>query len=88
MQGTVYEVERVKVFEINKDASGARTFAIADPGNLPAGMDYNKYAQKMITKALQTQEKEGPIEFPAYEKKVQQDLKGIIGSGVKDSNLF
>lgn len=87
-QGTVYEVDGVKVFEINKDASGARTFAIADPGNLPAGMDYNNYAQKMITKALQTQGKEGPIEFPAYEKKVQQDLTGIIGLGVKDSNLY
>jgi len=87
-QGTVYEVDGVKVFEINKDASGARTFAIADPGNLPAGMDYNTYAQKMITKALQTEGKEGPIEFPAYEKKVQQDLSGIIGLGVKDSNLY
>jgi hypothetical protein len=87
-QGTVYQVDGVKVFEIHKDASGARTFAIADPGNLPAGMDYNTYAQKMITKALQTEGKQGPIEFPAYEKKVQQDLSGIIGLGVKDSNLY
>ncbi len=87
-QGTVYEVDGVKVFEIHKDASGAKTFAIADPGNLPAGMDYNTYAQKMITKALQTRGKDGPIEFPAYEKKVQQDLSGIVGLGVKDSNLY
>jgi len=87
-QGTVYDVDGVKVFEINKDASGARTFAIADPGNLPAGMDYNNYAQKMISKALQTEGKQGPIEFPAYEKRVQQDLSGIIGLGVKDSNLY
>ncbi|MDQ5966095.1 MAG: hypothetical protein QG625_2250 [Cyanobacteriota bacterium erpe_2018_sw_39hr_WHONDRS-SW48-000098_B_bin.30] len=87
-QGVVYNVDGVKVFEIHKDNSGAKTFAIADPGNLPAGMDYNTYAQKMITKALQTEGKAGPIEFPAYEKKVQQDLSGIIGMGVKNSNLY
>jgi hypothetical protein len=87
-QGKVYNVDGVKVFEINEDASGAKTFAIADPGNLPAGMDYNNYAQKMISKALQTEGKEGPIEFPAYEKKVKQDLDGLLGLGVKNSNFY
>jgi hypothetical protein len=86
-QGTVYEVDGVKVFEIHKDDSGARTFAIADPGNLPAGMDYNSYAQKLITKALQTEGKTGPIEFPAYEKRVQQNLDGLLHMGVKGSNF-
>lgn len=87
-QGVVYNVDGVKVFEIHKDDSGAKTFAIADPGNLPAGMDYDTYAQKMISKALQTKGTSGPIEFPAYEKKVQQDLIGIIGLGVKNSSLY
>lgn len=89
-QGKVYNVDGVKVFEINEDASGAKTFAIADPGNLPAGMDYNAYAQKMITKALAMKDggKEGPIEFPAYEKKIKQDLDGIVGMGVKNSDFY
>jgi hypothetical protein len=51
-------------------------------------MDYTNYANTMIQKALQTEGKEGPIEFPAYEKKVKQNLDGILGMGVKGTDFF
>jgi hypothetical protein len=85
--GRVFKVDGQNVLEIhNKD--GLRTFLIPDPGKLNGGMDVSNYAQSMIDRSLRVEGVAGKVEFPMYDKTVKQDLTGIIGLSVKNSNLY
>jgi hypothetical protein len=86
-QGKVYDVDGTKVFEIFGEQGKGKTYAVENPGNLPDGMSVSEYAQKMIDKATKSQGVATAIEFPMYEKKVQQDMTGIVGMSVKNSDM-
>ncbi len=88
-QGTVFSVDGQNVFQIhNNSETGLKTYLIPNPGNLTGGMDATQYAQSMVDKASKQAGQAGPVEFPMYDKQVEQSLDGLINLGVKDSDYY
>jgi hypothetical protein len=87
--GKVFDVGGQKVFEVHNNAdTGLRTYLIPNPGNLKGGADVTQYAQSMVDKANKQPGQAGPVEFPMYDKQVDQNLDGLLGLGVKGTDFY
>jgi len=85
--GLVYNVDGQDVVQIHdNEDKGIKVYAIPMPEDLP-GYEVNRRAEEIIGKLQTAQGTESKVEFPMVDMNSQSQISGIIGMGVKNSDL-
>ncbi len=88
--GNLFNVDGKTVAQIHENAEkGINVYAVPMPENM-SGVDINKKAEEILAKIKEGAGKQANkrVEFPMVDLNESGDITGIVGMGVKDSDLY